>query len=145
MKNTVLLLAVAGTLAAACGKKETALPTDFRMKYDKDTILVTNAVTTDNKGTGTVYITAMSTDGKQKMEITLSGYKGVRGAFQVDYRGAGGNMTGNTGMYAVGSNVAMARSGNINVTEVSGGLIKGNFTLFYQNSEMRGSFAAPEK
>ena len=146
MKNIALLLAIAGTIAvSACGKKETALPTDFRLKYDKDTIMVTNVVTTDNKGTGIVYITAVSTDGKQKMEIALSGYKGVRGAFQVDYRGPGGNMTGNTGMYTVGTSVAMARSGNINVTAVEGGLIKGNFTLFYQSSELRGSFSAPEK
>jgi hypothetical protein len=144
MKNIVLLWAMAGTMLA-CKKKETPLPTDFRMRYDKDTVLVTNIVDTDDRGTGLVYITARSTDGKQKMEFTLSGFKGLKGAFQVDYRGAGGNITGNMAMYAVGTDVIMARSGNINVTDVSGGLIKGNFTLFYQSSEMRGTFAAPEK
>mgnify|MGYP001810747949 CR=1 FL=1 len=145
MKNTVLFLATAGLLSAvACGKKEAALPTDFRLKYNKDTIMVTSNVSTDNKNTGTIYITARTSDGAQTMELAISGYKGVRGSFGVDYRGPGGNMTGNTGRYSTATTTSMARSGTISITEVSGGLIKGNFTLFYQSDEWRGSFAAPE-
>lgn len=146
MKNISLFFASAGILTiAACGKKNAALPTDFRMKYNKDTIMVTNNVTIDDKKTGTIYITAQTADGVHTMELALTGYKGVRGSFAVDYRGPGGNMTGNTGKYTKGTYVIVARSGSINVTGVSGGLIKGNFTLFYQNDEWRGTFAAPEK
>lgn len=137
---------VISLLSAACKKSNNApLPTTMTFVLNKDTVWKSANVITDNQNTGTVFITGTSTDGSKSLAITLSGYTGKKQTFVVDYRGPGGNMTGNTGMYKDGSSGIAARAGKIVITEVSDKLIKGTFDLHYLQDDMLGSFTAPAR
>jgi len=109
----------------------------------KDTLWTTTNVVTDNQNAGTVYINGTSPDGSQSLDITLSGFTSSKKTYTVDYRGPGGNMTGNTGHYRNGSTSMMARTGKITITDVSAELMKGTYDFYYLQSNFRGTFAAP--
>ncbi len=133
-------------LSIACKKKiSDPLPTNMTFVLNKDTVWKSANVITDNQNTGTIFITGTSSDGSKSLSLTLSGYAGKKQTFLVDYRGPGGNMTGNTGMYKDGSSGITARAGKIVVTEVTDKLIKGNFDLHYLQEDMLGSFTAPAR
>lgn len=139
------LLVVATLAATACKKKEPALPTTMTFVLNKDTLWTTTNVVTDASTAGTAFIRGTSKDGTQSLDIALSGFTGAKKTFNVDYRGPGGNITGNTGMYRNGSNSIMARTGKIVVTEVANKVMKGTFDLYYQQSNFTGTFTAPLK
>jgi len=141
--SAILLVAIAGL--TACKKKEAALPTTMTFVLDKDTLWTTTNVVTDASTAGTAYITGTSKDGTQSLDIALSGFTGGKKTYTVDYRGAGGNINGNTGMYRNGSSSIMARTGKIVITEVANNVMKGTFDLYYQQSNFKGSFTAPLK
>jgi hypothetical protein len=146
MRYYITLCILALSLAAtSCKKKTTPLPTTMTFVLDKDTLWTTTNVQTDNKNNGTVYINAVSSDGQESLDITLSGYTGAKKTFLVDYRGTGGNINGNTGMYRNGTDAIMARAGKIVITSVSDELITGTFDLFYLQTNFKGSFTAPAK
>jgi len=138
----LLLMVLAGV---ACKKKSDPLPTTMTFGLNKDTLWTTTDVTTDNQNAGTVYISAKSSDGSKSMDIALSGYTGGKKIFYVDYRGPGGNINGNTGLYRDGSYSIMARTGKITITEVTGPIMKGTFDLTYNRDNFTGSFTAPSK
>ena len=110
-----------------------------------DTIWTTTNVRTDNPQTGNIFITGTSEDGQKSMSIALTGYTGTKKTFLVDYRGPGGNMTGNTGMYKDGTTGIAARTGKIVITEVNGQILKGYFDLYFLQDEMRGNFVTSSK
>ncbi|GAA4470113.1 hypothetical protein GCM10023093_30680 [Nemorincola caseinilytica] len=146
MKKILSIVAILlVTLSMACKKKQDkVLPTDMRAALDKDTVLVTSNVT-NTISNGVMYIEGVSDDGGRELELAITGFTGAKKIFTIDYRGPGGNMTGNTGSYKDGSNMIMARNGKISVTEVTADVIKGTFTLFYMQAEIRGTFTAPRK
>ena len=140
----IFCLLVVG-LCMACHKEdEKVLPTDMRVKVDNDTAMITTNVTTTN-GTGVVYINGVTNDGSRKVELAITGYAGKKNIFVIDYRGPGGNMTGNTLVYKNGAELVNARSGNITITSVETDIIKGTFDAFYQQMVIRGSFTAPRE
>ncbi len=129
---------------SACKKNEETTPAgDMLVMINKDTAFVTTDVKASITSTNTLYITGKSRDDDKKVSMTLSDYQRKKGNFLIDYRGTGGNIYGNTGQYFEGSNLTEARAGGIVITEVKGGLIKGNFTFYYQNTEIHGSFTSP--
>ena len=132
-------------VVSACKKKSDPLPTTMTFFLDKDSLWTTKNVVTDASTAGTVYITGTSPDGSQSLDIALTGFTGGKKTYTVDYRGTGGNITGNTGMYRNGSNSIMARTGKIVITEVGNNVMKGTFDLYYQQSNFKGSFTAPLK
>lgn len=138
----LLMLALIFT-TAACKKKKDKLPTTMTVVVDKDTVWTTSNVTTDASNAGIIFISATSGDGNGSMDISLSNYNGAKGTFLVDYRGPGGNITGNTGTYRKGNEVTNARTGKIVVTAVTGTLITGTFNLYYSQTNITGSFSAP--
>lgn len=140
--TTLTLLLIVFCLA--CKKKEKVLPTDMRAAVNKDTVMRTTYVTAKSSTAGPIYINGVTEDGDQKLMLTITGYQGVKGVFKIDYRGPGGNMTGNTGYYLKGINEVMARSGNITITAVEADVLRGTFTLFYDQTEIRGSFVSPK-
>lgn len=141
--SAILLPAIVCT--TACKKKEPALPTTMTFVMDKDTLWTTTDVVTDASTPGTAYITGKSKDGTQSLDIALTGFTGGKKTYLVDYRGVGGNVNGNTGMYRNGSNSIMARTGKIVITEVANNVMKGTFDFYYLQSNFTGSFTAPLK
>ena len=84
-------------LSIACKKKiSDPLPTNMTFVLNKDTVWKSANVITDNQNTGTIFITGTSSDGSKCLSLTLSGFPCKKQTFLVDYRGPGGNMTGNT-------------------------------------------------
>jgi major membrane immunogen (membrane-anchored lipoprotein) len=145
---TKYLLAIMLPLIVAstgCKKKKDPLPTTMTFVMDKDTLWTTNNVVTDASTPGTVYITGTSKDGSQSLDIALTGFTGGKKTYTIDYRGTGGNITGNTGQYRNGSNSTMARTGKIVITEVANDVMKGTFDMYYLQSNFTGSFTAPLK
>jgi hypothetical protein len=143
MKKLIIPVLTVLLAAGACKKKSDPLPTTFIMVVNNDTLWTSTNVDTDNKDMGTVYIRGTSTDGNESLDLTISGFTNRKGTFVVDYRGTGGNINGNTGMYRKGSEAIMARAGRIIVTEVSETLIKGTYDLYYQQTNFKGAFVAP--
>jgi hypothetical protein len=127
----------------ACKKKSAPLPTAMTVIVDADTAFVTTNVVTDNRSGSTIYITGKSSDGSQSLDITLSGYTANKKTFVVDYRGVGGNINGNIGLYRNGSTSVISRAGKIIITEVGNSVIKGTFDLYYLQTNIKGSFTAP--
>ncbi len=136
------LLAVIFT-SMACKKKKETLPSTMTVVVDKDTVWTTTNVATDASNAGKVYITGTNSDGIGRMDIAISNYQGIKGTFQVDNRGPGGNIYGNTGTYKNASTTIDARTGKIVVTEVTDKLIKGTFDLYFSQTNIKGSFTAP--
>ncbi len=144
-KYVALLILAVIFFATACKKKSTPLPTSMIVVLDKDTAFTTTSVTTDNQNNGTLYITGKSADGTRSLDIAITGYTGSKKTFVVDYRGVGGNINGNTGLYRDGSSSIISRAGNIMITEVGGDLIKGTFDFYYLQNNFKGTFTAPAK
>ena len=142
MKKLIIPVFTVLLAAGACKKKSDPLPTTMTMVVNNDTLWTSTNVDTDNKDMGTVYITGTSTDGNESLDLTISGFTNRKGTFVVDYRGPGGNINGNTGMYRKGSEAIMARAGRIVVTEVSETLINGTYDLYYLQTNFKGSFVA---
>lgn len=143
MKKLIIPVFAILLAAGACKKKSDPLPTTITMVVNNDTLWTSTNVDTDNKDMGTVYIKGTSTDGNESLDLALSGFTNRKGTFVVDYRGTGGNINGNTGMYRKGSEAIMARAGRIIVTEVSETLITGTYDLYYLQTNFKGSFVAP--
>lgn len=143
MKKLIIPVLTVLLVAGACKKKSDPLPTTITMVVNNDTLWTSTNVDTDNKDMGTVYIRGNSTDGNESLDLTISGFTNRKGTFVVDYRGIGGNINGNTGMYRKGSEAIMARAGRIIVTEVSETLITGTYDLYYLQTNFKGSFVAP--
>jgi hypothetical protein len=143
MKKLIIPVFAILLAAGACKKKSDPLPTTITMVVNNDTLWTSTNVDTDNKDMGTVYIKGTSTDGNESLDLALSGFTNRKGTFVVDYRGTGGNINGNTGMYRKGSEAIMARAGRIVVTEVSETLITGTYDLYYLQTNFKGSFVAP--
>jgi len=143
MKKLIIPVLTVLLAAGACKKKSDPLPTTITMVVNNDTLWTSTNVDTDNKDMGTVYIKGTSKDGNESLDLTISGFTNRKGTFVVDYRGTGGNINGNTGMYRKGSEAIMARAGRIIVTEVSETLIKGTYDLYYLQTNFKGSFVAP--
>ena len=146
MKNRLALYTIILLLAfVACKKKSEPLPTAMTFVLDKDSLWTTTNVTTDNQNTGLVFIRGTSKDGTETLDIAISGFKADKGTFMVDYRGPGGNITGNTGMYKKGVNTIMASTGKIVITSVTDQVINGTFDFFYLQTNFKGAFTAPAK
>ena len=143
MKKLLLPLILMIIAVSACQKKSDPLPTTITMVVNNDTLWTSTRVTTDNKNTGTVYIKGTSADGNESIDLTISGFANKKNTLVVDYRGTGGNINGNTGMYRKGSEAIMARAGRIIVTEVTDKLITGTYDLYYLQTNFKGSFVAP--
>jgi hypothetical protein len=143
MKKLIIPILTVLLAAGACKKKsDPPLPTTMTMVVNNDTLWTSTNVDTDNKDMGTVYIKGTSTDGNESLDLALSGFTNRKGTFVVDYRGTGGNINGNTGMYRKGSEAIMARAGRIVVTEVTETLINGTYDLYYLQTNFKGSFVA---
>lgn len=143
MKNLLTISLLSFLYFTACKKKSDPLPTTITMVVNNDTLWTSTRVTTDNKNTGTVYIKGISTDGNESLDLTLSGFANKSNTFIVDYRGTGGNINGNTGMYRKGSEAIMARAGRIIITKVTETLITGTYDLYYLQTNFKGTFVAP--
>lgn len=128
-------------LLPACNKDDSKLPTAMTVKVNGDTAFVTTNVTTNARTANLLYITGTSTDGNQKVELGLSKYAGSIGTFVIDRRG----LDGSTGYYRNSGTITEAQNGSIKVTDVSAGVIKGTFDLYYQSTRIVGSFTAPQK
>jgi len=134
------------TVAVACNKKKSnPVPTRMAFALNGDTIWTTNDVRTDNPQNGNIFITGTTADGQKSMSIGLTGYTGTKKTFLVDYRGPGGNMTGNTGMYKDGTTGITARTGKIVITEVNGDILRGYFDLHFLQDDMKGTFLTSSK
>lgn len=133
-------------LTISCKKKKTdPLPTAMTMVVNDDTVWTTTKVVTDASNAPTIYIKGTSPDGAESLSLAISGYKGAKGTFLVDYRGTGGNIYGNTAMYLQGSNAIEARTGKIVITSATETLITGTFDMYYQQTNFKGTFTAPAK
>lgn len=148
MNKTLITCSVISLLVvAACKKKDNSpsLPTTMTVVVNKDTAWTSTNVTTDNKNTGTVYITGKSPDGNSSMELTISGYDGTKKTYTIDYRGPGGNIYGNLAQYKDDTSFVVSRSGRIVITGVTQTMISGTFKMYYLQTEINGSFEAPVK
>jgi len=144
MKHLIIPILIVLLAALACNKKsDPPLPTTMTMIVNNDTLWTTTKVTTDNKNKGIVYIKGTSADGNESLDLAISDFANRKNTFIVDYRGTGGNINGNTGLYRKGSEAIMARAGRIVVTEVSETLITGTYDLFYLQTNFKGTFVAP--
>lgn len=141
-KYITLGIVIVAAMTGSCKKKKDPLPVTMTFVLGKDTLWTTNNVVTDNENTGIVYITATNADKTQSLDLTLSEFTGGKKVYTVDYRGPGGNMTGNTGHYRDGSNSVMARAGKITITEVGSEVMTGTFDLHYLQTNFKGTFTA---
>lgn len=129
----------------SCKKKTDPLPTAMTMVLNNDTVWTTTKVVTDASNAPTIYIKGTSPDGAEGLSLAISGYKGTKGTFLVDYRGTGGNIYGNTAMYQQGANAIEARTGKIVITSATETLITGTFDMYFQQTNFKGTFTAPTK
>lgn len=129
-------------LNAGCKKKGgDNLPVTLSATITKDSAFTTTNVTTTNEGNGTVYIVAKG-GYDQEIDMALTGVTGTKQTFKIDYRGVGGNITGNTLQYRKGSTSFMTTFGQMQVTSVSGNLMYGTFSAHFDYTDVEGTFTA---
>ena len=141
MKNFLYALVLLFTLAA-CKKHSDRPAVWMTMLLNSDTAWTTTNVSTDNQNSGNVYITGTNSATNEQISLAISGFVEGKKAYYIDYRGVGGNITGNTGTYSKGSGLLYASTGNIFVTSVTGNTINGSFDLYLPNQHINGFFTA---
>lgn len=138
--SVIIALGLA-TVVFSCKKKEEQIPVTLTAKITYDSAFTTTNVRTDNQNNGIVYLTAKGGN-DQEIKIMLSDFVEAKKTYLIDYRGTGGNITGNTLMYRKGSNAVMARGGSVRVTEVTNKTFTATYSSYFQGVDITGTFTA---
>ena len=138
-KPYLLFLLLSVIFFSACKKASTPVKTTMTLYFNGDSSWTSSNVTTQNDGSGTVYITGNSADGNNSLALDIGDYRAGNATYTI---ASINTPHGSFASYETVGTAYAAVSGQIVVTDYSTNTIQGSFSFTSAKANISGTFTA---